>query len=264
MQPLCDDFLGVLEVPAGASSAYLNPSVRAYLDAVREYLLDLHDQGVSSRRVNEEHADLMDRLVRKLYRLAEDRYFADSPRLNFRVALLAVGGYGRRELSLASDVDLLLLYRGKMNPYVETLAEAIEIRLWDARLKVGMATRTVQQCLKLGKEDLPSLTSYLDARFLVGDPGLYTDLDVEVRRWMRSRSTDFIRAKLEEQHMRHERMGESLFLLQPNLRESVGGLRDSPPESWDAGVQFGRDGLRLPPLSMHLQGAPLTGSRPHA
>ena len=234
MQPLCDDFFGVVEAPAGPSSAHLNPSVRCYLNAVREYLLELHDQGVAARRVNEEHADLTDRLVRKLYRLAEDRYFAHFPRLNFRVALLAVGGYGRRELSLASDIDLLLLYRGKMNPYVETLAEAIQTRLWDARLTVGMATRTVQQCLKLGKEDLPTLTSYLDARFLVGDPSLYTDLDAEVRRWIRNRSTDFIHSKLEEQRARHEHMGESLFLLQPNLRESVGGLRDYHMALWTA------------------------------
>ncbi|MCZ6569287.1 MAG: [protein-PII] uridylyltransferase [Deltaproteobacteria bacterium] len=234
LQPLCDDFFGVVEAPAGPSSAHLNPSVRAYLDAAREYLLDLHDQGVPSRRVNEEHADLTDRLVRKLYRLAEDRYFAHFPRLNFRVALLAVGGYGRRELCLASDIDLLLLYRGKMNPYVETLAEAITTRLWDARLTVGMATRTIQQCLKLGKEDLPTLTSYLDGRFLVGDPSLYTDLDAEVRRWIRNHSTEFIRSKLEEQRARHERMGESLFLLQPNLRESVGGLRDYHMGLWTA------------------------------
>jgi len=234
VQPLCDDFFGVVEAPAGPSSAHLNPFVRSYLDAVWEYLLGLHDGDAPSRRVNEEHADLMDRLVRKLYRLAEDRYFANFPRLNFRVALLAVGGYGRRELSLGSDIDLLLLYRGKMNPYVETLAEAIMTRLVDARLAVGMATRTVYQCLRLGREDVPTLTSYLDARFLIGDPGLCTELDGEVRRWIKNRSTDFIRSKLEEQGARHERMGESLFLLQPNLRESVGGLRDYHTALWTA------------------------------
>ncbi len=234
MQPLCDDFFGAVDAPAGPTSTHLNPSVRAYLEAVREYLLDLHDQGVPSHRVNEEHADLTDRLIRKLFRLAEDRYFADFPRLNFRVALIAVGGYGRRELNLASDIDLLFLYRGKMNPYVETLAEAISTRLWDARLTVGAATRTVQQCLRVGKEDLPTLTSYLDARFLIGDPGLFTELDAGVRRYIKAHSTEFIEAKLAEQQARYERMGESLFLLEPNLRESVGGLRDYQTALWTA------------------------------
>jgi [protein-PII] uridylyltransferase len=234
MQPLCDDFFGAVDAPAGPTSTHLNPSVRAYLEAVREYLLDLHDQGVPSQRVNEEHADLTDRLIRKLFRLAEDRYFADFPRLNFRVALIAVGGYGRREMNLASDIDLLFLYRGKMNPYVETLTEAITTRLWDARLSVGAATRTVQQCLRVGKEDLSTLTSYLDARFLIGDPGLFTELDAGVRRYIKAHSTEFIEAKLAEQQARYERMGESLFLLEPNLRESVGGLRDYQTALWTA------------------------------
>ncbi len=177
MQPVVDDFFEEARARSGPSSTHLNPYVRAYLDAVREHLLELHDDRVASRRVNEEHADLVDRLVRKLFRLAEDRYFADFPRLDFRLGVLAVGGYGRRELSLGSDIDLLFLYRGKLNPYIETLTEAITVRLWDARLTVGVATRTIQDCMRVGRADVPTLTSYLDARFLIGDPGLFTDLD---------------------------------------------------------------------------------------
>jgi [protein-PII] uridylyltransferase len=211
---------------------HLNPHVRAYLDAVRDHLLGLHDKGVSARRVNEEHSDLIDRLVRKLFRLAEDRYFENFPRLNFRLSVIAVGGYGRRELSLGSDIDLLFLHKGKLNPYVETIAEAIAHRLWDARLAVGVATRTISDCLRVGAQDLSTLTSFLDARFLIGDPGLYADLEKEVRTRIKQRLPQFVDAKLEEQRARHERMGESLFLLQPNLRESVGGLRDYHTALW--------------------------------
>ncbi len=75
MQPICEDYFEQVETPPGSSSMHLNPHVRAYLDDARAYLLDLHDRGVAARRVNEEHADLMDRLVRKLFRLTEDRYF---------------------------------------------------------------------------------------------------------------------------------------------------------------------------------------------
>ena len=235
MQPVCEDFFASAERGRpGPSSQYLNPSVRAYLDAVRAHLLELHDSGAPARRVNEEHAELIDRLVRKLFRLAEDRYFENFPRLNFRFAVVAVGGYGRRELSLGSDVDLLFLYRGKENPYVETITETIATRLWDARVVVGAATRSVSECLRVGKEDLSTLTSYLDGRFLVGDPALFAELDRDVRAYLKEHSEAFIDAKLAEQAKRHEAFGESLYLLQPNLKESVGGLRDFHTALWIA------------------------------
>lgn len=235
MQPVCEDFFASTERGRpGPSSQHLNPSVRGYLDAVRAHLLELHDSGAPARRVNEEHAELIDRLVRKLFRLAEDRYFDNFPRLNFRFAVVAVGGYGRRELSLGSDVDLLFLYRGKENPYVETITETISTRLWDARVVVGAATRSVSECLRVGKEDLSTLTSYLDGRFLVGDPALFAELDREVRAYLKEHSDTFIDAKLAEQAKRHEAFGESLYLLQPNLKESVGGLRDFHTALWIA------------------------------
>ncbi len=239
MQPVCDDYFKEIDAPPGPSSLHLNPQVRAYLDAVRHDLLGLHDHGVAARSVNEEHSDLIDRLLRKLFRLAEDRYFQHFPRLNFRLSVIAVGGYGRRELSLGSDIDLLFLHRGKLNPYVETIAEAITHRLWDARLSVGVATRTLRDCMRVGREDLSTLTSFLDARFLIGDPTLFADLDEEVRALMRRTGPDFIAAKLDEQRRRHERLGESLFLLQPNVRESVGGLRDYHTALWIARVVHG-------------------------
>ncbi|HKC50890.1 MAG TPA: [protein-PII] uridylyltransferase [Myxococcota bacterium] len=235
MQPVCEDFFAPTDRGRlGPSSQYLNPSVRSYLDAVRAHLLELHDSGAPARRVNEEHAELIDRLVRKLFRLAEDRYFENFPRLNFRFAVVAVGGYGRRELSLGSDVDLLFLYRGKENPYVETITETISTRLWDARVVVGAATRSVSECLRVGKEDLSTLTSYLDGRFLVGDPALFAELDRDVRAHLKEHSEAFIDAKLAEQAKRHEAFGESLYLLQPNLKESVGGLRDFHTALWIA------------------------------
>jgi len=234
MQPVCDDFFAAVQAPSGPGSVYLNPAVRAYLTASRSYLLGLHDAGESARHVMEEHSDLTDRLVRKLFRLAEDRYFQHNPRLDYRLAVVAVGGYGRRELALASDIDLVFLHRGKPNPYVETLAETLTHRLWDARLVVGAATRTVQDCLRVGSEDLATLTSYLDARFLIGGPELFAELEGEVQRRVRENASDFVAAKLAEQAARHERFGESLYLLQPNLRESVGGLRDYHTALWVA------------------------------
>ena len=234
MQPVCDDFFQAVAAVPETTSSQLNPFVRSYLDAVRTYLLGLHDDGAPARRVNEEHADLVDRLVRKLFRLAEDRYFKNFPRLDFRLSVIAVGGYGRRELSLGSDIDLLFLYRGKINPYVETLTEVITHRLWDARLTVGAATRTIQDCMRVGQEDLSTLTSFLDARFLIGDPGLHAELDREVRDYLKKHATSFVDGKLAEMRDRHERFGESVYLLQPHLREGVGALRDYHTAMWMA------------------------------
>jgi [protein-PII] uridylyltransferase len=235
VQPLADDYFRDLEGNRQVTPAAVNAAVRAYLDAARTHLLQRHDAGVLARTVNEEHADLTDRLVRKLFRLAEDAYFAGSPRLrSFRLAVVAVGGYGRRELALASDVDLLFLHRGKPNPYVETITESIIHRLWDARVAVAPATRTVADSLRVGREDLPTLTSYLDARFLIGDPGLFAELDREVRKELRADPLGFIERKLDERARRHARFGESPFLLQPNVREAVGGLRDYQTALWIA------------------------------
>ena len=236
MQPVCDDFFEAVAPVPETTSLHLNPFVRSYLDAVRTYLLELHDDGAPARRVNEEHADLVDRLVRKLFRLAEDRYFEHFPRLDFRLSVIAVGGYGRRELSLGSDIDLLFIFPGKINPYVETLTEVITHRLWDARLTVGVAARTIQDCMRVGREDLSTLTSFLDARFLIGDPGLHAELEREVRDHLKKHATSFVDGKLEEMRKRHERFGESVYLLQPNLRESVGALRDFHTAMWMARV----------------------------
>ncbi len=234
MQPLCDDFFREVAATPGRPSPEWNPAIRAYLDAVRAYLLDLDKAGAPAKQVDEEHTDLMDRLIRRIFRLAEDRYFYHSPRLNLRLAVVAVGGYGRRELNLASDIDLLFLHKGKMNPYVETVTESICHRLWDARLTVGAATRTITDCMRVGREDLSTLTSYLDARFLIGDPGLYAELERTVQEYIQKNRAEFIAAKTAEQTERHERFGESLYLLQPNVRESVGGLRDYHNALWIA------------------------------
>lgn len=251
MQPIADDFFAEIDAASGSWPSGLDLAVRRYLDAAREHLLARHDLGEPARLVNEDHADLIDRLVRKLFRLSEDHFFAENPRLSgYRLSVIAVGGYGRRELSLGSDIDLLFLHRGKVNPYIETMAESIMLRLWDARLIVGAATRTLRDCVRVGRGDLSTLTSFLDARFLIGDPSLHADLEREVDRLIRRDSASFIEAKLAERDRRHEQYGESLYLLQPNLRESVGGLRDYHTALWTAQA-VNRDVRRVEHLHLH-------------
>lgn len=231
MQPLCDEFFA----DSPSAPAEINACSKGYLEATREYLLKLHDSGAPARAVNEERADLVDRLVRRLFRLAEDIFFANFPRLgSYRLAIVATGGTGRRELAFGSDIDLLFLFRGKLNPYVETITEALTHRLWDGGLQVAAMTRTQKDCERVGREDLATLTSYLDARLIIGDVRLFRDFEVAVERWVRRDAASFIDAKLEESRARHERFGESPNLLQPDLRESMGGLRDAQTAVWIA------------------------------
>jgi [protein-PII] uridylyltransferase len=251
-EPACEAFFAAhAEAPMGPGSLHLNPSVRAYLAAVRDHLLEQHDKGVSSREIVEAHADLVDALILKLFQVAEERYFENFPRLEFRIAVVAVGGYGRRELCLGSDIDLLFIHPGKVNPYVETVAELITQRLWDARLVVGAATRTLADCMRVGTEDLSTLTSYLDARLLGGDEGLFAEFERKVRAHVRRNPSAFLEAKLAEQAQRHERFGESLYLLQPNVKEGVGALRDYHTARWVArAVRWEVDALE----KLRLQG----------
>jgi len=228
--PSCAEFLAGTD--AGASDA--KPRLRDYIAAVREHLGALHDAGASGRAVNLAHAELIDPLVERLFAAGEQRYFDTAPRLRQRMAILAVGGYGRRELSLGSDIDLLFLYPGKVTPYVETVAETVVGRLIDAGLVLGHATRNLAECMRLGRQDLPTLTSYLDARPLSGDAELGRQLDAEVKTYVRKNALAFAEGKLAEQAKRHEQMGESPMLLQPNLKESVGGLRDFHTALWVA------------------------------
>ncbi len=234
MQPVCEDFFPDERAGAPVSRA-LNEATAAYLEAMRAHVLALHDGGARGSVVNDAHAEGIDRLIRRLFRVAENAFFEEHPRLaSFGMAVVAVGGYGRRELSLGSDIDLLFIYRGKVNAYVETLAETITHRLWDAGLTVGHATRTITECMRFGRQDLPTLTSYLDARFLIGDLALFAELERDVRGYIRKNALAFVEGKLEEQAQRHAKMGESLFLLQPNIKESVGGLRDHHTAMWTA------------------------------
>jgi [protein-PII] uridylyltransferase len=152
-----------------------------------------------------------------------------------RLALLAVGGYGRAEMAPHSDIDLLFLAPGKVTPWIETVVEETLYILWDLRLKVGHATRTVKECLRLGREDYTIRTSLLEQRRIAGDTALAEDLSE--RLWselFKSTGKDFIEAKLAERGERHKKQGGQRYMLEPNVKEGKGGLRDLQSLFWIA------------------------------
>src|SRR2546423_3339976 len=150
------------------------------------------------------------------------------------VALVAVGGYGRAELAPGSDLDVILLHRGRprSDAEVRALAERIWYPLWDAGLKLGHGVRTVKEALALAATDLDTATSLLDVRLIAGDSGLSDDLARRAEAQWQSRSDRWLPVVGEAVADRHERAGEVAFLLEPDLKEGRGGLRDVHAQHW--------------------------------
>jgi [protein-PII] uridylyltransferase len=177
---------------------------------------------------------LIDALLRGLLDLASRRVFRmANPTAGERLAVVAVGGYGRGELAPHSDVDLLFLHPYKRTAHTEQMIEFLLYRLWDLGLKVGQATRSVDECLRLARADLQICTSLLEARFLWGERALFERFQ---RRFeedvIAGRQRVFVEAKLAERDARHQRTGDSRYLLEPNVKEGKGGLRDLQTLFW--------------------------------
>ena len=212
--------------------------IRRYLQDLRAALLALHEGGASGRVVNEAHADGIDRLLRRLVSIGEARWYADGGELGAPPTLVAVGGYSRREMSLGSDVDVLFLHPGELTPMAANVAERISYWLWDAGVILGGATRSVAESIELASRDATVATSLLTARFLAGDPQLLHQLTDAVHRELLADVASFVdgqRVALEQRHLKY---GESLYLLQPNLKEGAGGLRDYHTALWVACAVF--------------------------
>ncbi|MDR5653681.1 [protein-PII] uridylyltransferase [Ruixingdingia sedimenti] len=150
-----------------------------------------------------------------------------------RLAVLAVGGYGRAEMAPHSDVDLLFLGARKITPQAESVIESMLYILWDLRLKVGHASRTVKDCLRLAAEDITIRTALLEHRFLDGDAALAAELRDRLRQELfAATGPEFVEAKLAERAERHKKQGGQRYVLEPNIKEGKGGLRDLQTLYW--------------------------------
>jgi len=150
-------------------------------------------------------------------------------------AIIALGGYGRKEQFIHSDVDLLFLFEKYVPDKAEYLIREIVYPLWDIGFEVGHATRSLKECVKLAIDDIEVLTSLLDARFVCGMSLLYSSLMEHLRkRFKKKHSTKVIKKLLDISQSRHECFGDSSYLLEPNLKEGQGGLRDYHTMLWIA------------------------------
>ncbi|ACI99972.1 [protein-PII] uridylyltransferase [Rhodospirillum centenum] len=152
-----------------------------------------------------------------------------------RFALAATGGYGRSELAPASDIDLLFLLPYKRTPRVEQLVEYMLYMLWDLGWKVGHAVRSADDCIRLSRDDVTIRTALLESRFLWGEAALFGEMKKRFAREVAANTASaFIEAKLAERDARHLKVNDSRYVLEPNLKEGKGGLRDLHTLFWIA------------------------------
>ncbi|QGM44570.1 [protein-PII] uridylyltransferase [Methylocystis heyeri] len=179
---------------------------------------------------------LEDELIRAIHGyVVRYVYVAEKPTLSERLTIVAVGGYGRGALAPGSDIDLLFLLPYKQTPWGESVVEAILYMLWDLRQKVGHSTRSVSECLRQAKADMTIRTTLLEARFILGSEELFVDLVESFdREIVRVDVREFVTAKLDERNVRVQRAGASRYLVEPNVKEGKGGLRDLHTLFWIA------------------------------
>lgn len=159
--------------------------------------------------------------------------------------LVALGGYGRRELFPYSDIDVMLLYRREAAGPAAALSSAVLHHLWDVGFHVGHSIRTFQDCLELGLSDLTVRTSMMEARFLAGSPELFQEFHHRFTRKIVSRGIDhYLDQKVEERRREYQKFGETVYLLEPNVKRSKGGLRDLHLLQWVGLARYGAPTIR--------------------
>jgi [protein-PII] uridylyltransferase len=216
----------------------LTGDAKADLAARRRFAEALHRRGASGRTVVRLQSAAMDELVLSLWERAcaeVARTHPPSP-----VALVALGGYGRRDLNPYSDIDLLVLHAdGGPDRFVKAASEKFLYSLWNLNLEVGYGVRDLKSCDRLATEDHTARTALLDLRYLAGDKALFRALEREELHGLSQAKVDqFLGDKLAEMRERRERFGDSLYLLEPNVKSSEGGLRDLQSALWAARVRF--------------------------
>ena len=180
------------------------------------------------------YAFLADQIVRLAFDFVTQRLYPNpNPTASERVALVGLGGTGRGEMAPFSDLDLMMIVPGGRAPWCEQVIEGLLYLLWDLKLKVGQSVRTPSEAIALAKSDMTIRTSLLEARFIWGDETLSIETGARFRKEVVAGSSrQFVAAKLAERDERHKRMGDSRYVVEPNVKDGKGGLRDLHTLYW--------------------------------
>jgi len=207
---------------------------KALEDGRAELTRRFAEKPTAGHEVTHGYAFLVDQLIRVLHdHVTGDLYPAPNRSKGERLTLIAVGGYGRGEMCPHSDIDIAFITPGKTTAWCEQVIEALLYYLWDLGLKVGHSSRSLDEMVRMAKGDLTIRTAILEGRYLWGDQALYEE--ASQRFWkdvVPGSEAQFISEKLAERNARHKRMGDSRYVVEPNVKDGKGGLRDLQTLYW--------------------------------
>ncbi|HEY3309313.1 MAG TPA: [protein-PII] uridylyltransferase [Desulfuromonadaceae bacterium] len=205
----------------------------------RNEIRTLHDNGASGSEIVHLICDMTDELINKLFHSILDDLDCSRSLMN-HISMVAVGGYGRGELNPFSDIDIMFLHDAIIpSEKVEDIAQKMLYFLWDMRLDVGYSVRQISDCIEMAAADDTVKTALMDSRFLTGSRTLFDALYKVIFKQILPKSSDkFIKGKIADMKVRREKYGATVYLLEPNLKEGEGGLRDLQTAMWIARVKY--------------------------
>ena len=207
------------------------PAYAAMLEERQNILQELRSNKITGKKCARKLSAAMDEFLLALA--------AETFKTPQKSAILALGGYGRGELCPHSDIDLLFLIQGDLPADEQKNIERFLYTIWDSGIKIGHAVRSVQDCLTVSRDDPKALSNLLDARIIWGDADFFTHLMDEVKdSWAVKTRHSYTQAKLEERDHRHRRLGDTRYVLEPNIKEGKGGLRDFQTLFWITQVLY--------------------------
>jgi [protein-PII] uridylyltransferase len=210
-----------------AEKAEILSNLRLYLEERREQIRDYHRRGASGGQIVGFLTALMDDVLQQAYRRALLKLPSGSTEeVEKGCVLLALGGYGRKELNPHSDIDLMFLYREETEGAVQKLSKEVLHLLWDLNFTVGHSFRTVREAVEIGRSDYTVRTSMMESRLIMGSETLRAEFDAAFNKLVERDVKGYIDQKCEEMRREHEEYGSTVYLLEPNVKRSEGGLRD--------------------------------------
>lgn len=222
---------------------------RRFIRVESKHLYQLHRAGYSGLDVCHAQTKVLDILLVHLFRATKQFYFQETGKHPPVVALIALGGYGRQELNPKSDIDLMFLHDGElvpsvfqgtdMHPFMGYISEQILYTLYDIPLKVGHSVQTIGECITLASKDMRSKTALIEARRIDGALSLYTSFKKRVfEECIKNHTKKYLSDRQQDQKLRHQKYGNSPTLLEPDLKNGCGGLRDFHNLVWISFFKF--------------------------
>ena len=229
----------------GVSRSKQLPAYKRYVELENVMLERMHRKGDSGLEVCQARAAMIDVVIENLFLAALDLYTTEQGTLPCKMAILATGGYGRRELNPHSDIDLMFLYPIKaggkdFEKFQEVVAEEILYPLWDLGLKVGHASRNAKEVIDECRKEIQSKNAILESRVICGSEPLYKRMRSRFEEFVKSENSKvYIQERLESELLRHAKSGNTLYLQEPDIKNGVGGLRDYQNILWMAHIKYG-------------------------